>query len=545
MATERKSHMHESNTRRNAGHTSSVAHASAELGRRVIQAFSHIHWLAYVGAVFNVALAAAVSWFLSRLLIEPANLVMVFLLAVTTTAIRHGAGPSALASLLGVAVLDFFFVEPHLTFAVRDTQYLLTFAVMAGVGLLISHLTARVRDQGQLAHDRERRTAELYSLSRRLTRTASVDEVARHAARHIAETLDLKVAIFLTDSAGRLALRTTAAATATEAWGESEAAQSIIDCASGAAEDASTLAESAAMHVPLLVGRGPVGVLIVRRDPSNPAIGPAEREHIEAIANHVALAIERAKLVEVAQNAAVDAESERLRSGLLASISHDLRTPLATIAGSAGALLEPGCDDATRIELSESIRDHASRLSGYLEKLLAMTRLEAGRVQVHREWQPIEDVIGSALARVEHELGDREVHLDVPANLPLAPIDASLIEQVLVNLLENACRYAGAGAAIELRACGDDQDLLVEVADDGVGLQAGTEERVFEKFYRASKDGTGAGLGLAICSAIVAAHGGTMSAANRPGGGAAFSFILPLEGRPPELPGAEPAEQAR
>jgi two-component system sensor histidine kinase KdpD len=417
--------------------------------------------------------------------------------------------------------------------------------VMAGVGLLISHLTARVRDQAQLARDRERRTAELYSLGRRLTRTASIDEVARHAARHVAETLDLKVAIFLTDSSGKLTLRTTAAATPSDAWGEREAAQAIIDCASGPADEAMTLAEDSVLHVPLLVGRGPVGVLVVRRDPSSPLIGQTEREHIEAIANHVALAIERAKLIEVAQNAAVEAESERLRSALLASVSHDLRTPLATIAGSAGALLEPGCSDATRIELSESIRDQASRLSGYVEKLLAMTRLEAGRVQVHREWQPIEDAIGSALARVERELGDRVVHLDVPASLPLAPIDAALIEQVLVNLLENACRYAGAGAAIEIQARSAEQGLVVEVADRGVGLPPGTEDKVFEKFYRASKDGSGAGLGLAICSAIVAAHGGTMSAANRPGGGAAFSFVLPLEGRPPDLPGSEPEEQSR
>ena len=494
-------------------------------------------WFGYGWAVVAVGLAAGASWLLSRLHIEPSNLVGIFLLAVTYTAVRHGAGPSVLASLLGVAVLDFFFVEPHLTFAVRDTQYLLTFAVLLGVGLLISRLTATVRNQAEEAGQRERRTAELYALSRRLTRATGLDEVVRHAARHIAEALDARVAVFLADASGRLELRTTAAASPTDAPGlENEAQRTFARLAS--ADPAGTLLDfDGVLYLPLLLGRGPVGVLVVQRNQRGGELDAVERGHLEAIANHVALAIERARLVEAAQHAAVEVEAEQARSSLLASVSHDLRTPLATIAGSAAALLEAEGDAATRRELAESVRDEAQRLERYVEKLLAMTRLDAGQVKLHKEWQPIEDSVVAALARVERELGDREVRLSVPADLPMAPFDAPLVEQVLVNLLENACRHAGPQAAIEVNARSTPGALVVEVADDGVGLEPGSEQRVFEKFYRAGKRGVGAGLGLAICVAIVRAHGGSMHAANRPAGGASFTFEIPIEGLPPAVPG--------
>ncbi|MFH1177463.1 MAG: DUF4118 domain-containing protein [Acidobacteriota bacterium] len=494
-----------------------------------------VPWLGYGKAVLMVAGAVALSWLLSRLLVEPTNLAMVFLLAVTYTAVRQGAGPAALAALLGVAALDFFFVEPHLTFAVRDTQYLLTFAVMAGVGLLISHLTALLRGQAQEARERERRTAELYALSRKMTRAASTDEVVRHAARHIADLVGARVAVYLADSAGRLELRAVAAQPALAAKGGPDPAPRLGGGEAGVGIFPGPEASPGMLHVPLLVGRRPVGVLTVAGGQGDARVASDQHDHLEAIANLVALAIERARLAQAAQEAAVEAEAERLRSSLLASVSHDLRTPLATIAGSAAALLESGSDEATRRELAESVHDEALRLNRYVEKLLAMTRLEAGKVRVNREWQPIEDAIGAALARVERELGQRQVRLDVPPELPLAPFDASLIEQVLVNLLENACRYAGPDAIIEIRAWAEEQGLVVEVADSGAGLEPGSERRVFEKFYRARQQGEGAGLGLAICTAIVMAHGGTMWAANRPGGGAAFSFVIPFEGEPPEL----------
>ncbi len=494
-------------------------------------------WSGYGWATVSVGMAAGVSWLLSRLLVEPSNLVGIFLLAVTFTAVRHGAGPSVLASLLGVAVLDFFFVEPHLTFAVRDTQYLLTFAVLLGVALLISRLTATVRAQAREAGERERRTAELYALSRRLSNATDLDEVVRHAARHIAEVLDARVAVFLADGAGRLELRTTAAALPLDATDRQDEAQEALTRIAGTDPSGKPIAYDGVYYLPLLLGRGPVGVLVVQPNQPVGELDSPRRVHLEAIANHVALAIERSRLVEAAQRAAVEVETEQARSSLLASVSHDLRTPLATIAGSAAALLEADGDQALQRDLAQSVRDEAQRLERYVEKLLAMTRLDVGPVRPHKEWQPIEDSVVAALARVEHELGDREVRVDIPADLPMAPFDALLLEQVLVNLLENACRHAGPRASIEVTARSTPDALVVEVADDGVGLEPGSEQRVFEKFYRAGTRGAGAGLGLAICMTIVRAHGGRMRAANRPGGGASFTFEIPVEGAPPVMPG--------
>lgn len=239
---------------------------------------------------------------------------------------------------------------------------------------------------------------------------------------------------------------------------------------------------------------------------------------------------------EAAQQIRVRAETERLRNALLTSVSHDLRTPLATITGAATTILESGSrlDERTQQELLESIRDEADRLNRLVQNLLEMTRLESGTLQLHREWHPLEEVIGAALARLSTRLGSRPVTVNIPRDLTLVPIDDVLIEQVLVNLLDNAVKYTPPDTAIRILATPTDGQVTVEVADGGPGLPRGEEDRVFEKFYRAaSNDRRGAGLGLAICRGIVQAHGGRMWARNRPEGGVAFLFTLPVTGTPP------------
>jgi two-component system sensor histidine kinase KdpD len=244
-------------------------------------------------------------------------------------------------------------------------------------------------------------------------------------------------------------------------------------------------------------------------------------------------------LAEEAQQAHVQAETERTRNAILSSVSHDLRTPLATITGAASSLLQEGSqavDPADRLELAKAIYDEANRLDRLLKNLLDITRLEAGAVQLKREWHPLDEVVGAALARLERRLRDHKVEAKLPPNLPLVRIDGVLIEQVLINLLENAVRYAPAGTVIDVGASASEAVLTVEVADRGAELPPGEEHRVFEKFYRVETDREGGvGLGLTICRGIIAAHGGQIWANNRPGGGAVFRFTLPLDSIRPEM----------
>jgi two-component system sensor histidine kinase KdpD len=269
---------------------------------------------------------------------------------------------------------------------------------------------------------------------------------------------------------------------------------------------------------------------------------PEQLHQLETFANQMALAIERAQASEDARRAEVRVEAERLRNSLLSSVSHDLRTPLASITGAASSLIEAGdqLGDATRTELLSSIHQEAERLDRLVNNLLEMTRLEAGGVTIRREWQPLEGVLGAVLKRLERRLRDREVHIDLPGDLPLVPFDAMLIEQVLINILENAAKYTPGGSAIDISAATVEGAMRIDVADHGPGFEPGEEERVFDKFYQGpGAKGSGVGLGLAIARAIIDTHGGRIWAEPRAGGGAVFHFTLPIGGVPPEAPPAD------
>ena len=266
---------------------------------------------------------------------------------------------------------------------------------------------------------------------------------------------------------------------------------------------------------------------------------PEQLHLLETFAAQTALAIERVALVDEAQQARLRSETERLRTSLLSAVSHDLRTPLATITGSASALVEQEAelDGAARRELAQAIQEEAERLNRLVHNLLEMTRLEAGGIRVRKDWEPLEEVVGSALARVEKRLGDRRVDIQLAPDLPLVPLDPLLIEQVLINLLDNAIKYTPAGSPIEISASAEDREVRVAVADRGPGVAPGEDPLVFEKFYRGQEAGgcSGAGLGLAIARGMVEAHGGRITVGTRPGGGAVFRFTLPLAAEPPEV----------
>jgi len=498
-------------------------------------------WAAYGRAGAVVALCTALAWLMFSHF-ERSNLIMVYLLGVIGVAARSGPGPSALASVLSVAAFDFFFVPPYLTFAVTDAQYLVTFAVMLVVALVISGLTVRIRVQAETARQRERRTAALYALSRELASTRGVEHVLRAATRHIAEVFGGHVAVLLPDPSGHLSLQTGLPAQFEMTPSELGVTQWVYEHGQMAGCGTATLPGAKALYLPLVASQRTLGVLGLQSAEPHALEAPEQLHLLETFANQIALALERTQLAEVAQEAQIRAEAERLRSSLLSSVSHDLRTPLATITGAASSLLESEekFDAPTQRELLESLSEEAERLNRLVNNLLEMTRLESGTLQVRKEWYPLEEVVGAALGRLAKLLRDRPVTTSLPANLPLVPIDDVLLEQVLINLLDNAVKHTPDGGLLEITAWAHDGAVTVEVADRGSGLKPGDEERVFEKFYRGpGLTSRGAGLGLAICRGIVEAHGGRIWAENRPGGGVAFRFTIPLTGTPPELEGVD------
>ena len=490
---------------------------------------------AYATAVAAVAVATGIAWVLAPVS-ELSNLVMVYLLGIIAVAMRTGRGPSLLAAVLSVAAFDFFFVPPHFTFAVSDARYLFTFVVMLIVGLVISGLTVRTRTQAEAARHRERQTAALYAMARELASTREVDALAHVAIRHVSEVFHGQVVLLLPGDGGILA--SPAGAQFEADANDLGVARWVFEHRQPAGLGTATLPGASALYVPLLASSGPAGVLGFR-PPDRHAMDEPERLHqLETFAAQTALALERARLAREAQEADVRIESERLRNSLLSSVSHDLRTPLATITGAVSTILDARAPLAagTQRELLESVHEEAERLNRLVQNLLEMTRLESGALQLRKELHPPEEVIGAALGRLGKRLADRRVTTKVPTDLPLVPMDDVLVEQVLVNLLDNALKYTPAGSPIEVIATATDENLTIEIADHGPGLPHGEEDRVFEKFYRGEPVGArGAGLGLAICRGIVRAHGGRIWAQNLPGGGVAFLFTLPL-GAPQPMP---------
>jgi two-component system sensor histidine kinase KdpD len=494
-------------------------------------------WPAYVKALGIVTGCSALAWAMYGTFGE-ANLIMLYLMGVVVVATRYGRGPSVFASLLSVAAFDFLFVPPYLTFAVSDTEYLLTFGVMLTIALVISSLMSHTRLQADVARQHERRTSMLYAMTRDLATNRGVDTLANLAAKHLREVFDSQIAVYLADKEGRLRLHMSEQFFFEFDPKETGVADWVFQHGERAGLGTETLPGSEALYMPLNGSRGTIGVVAVR--PSTPGrLLDLEQLHLlETLTNQMALALERARLSEAAQHARVEAETERMRNAILSSISHDLRTPLATITGAASALLDKrdALSKDARDELSRSIYEEANRLERLVKNLLDMTRLEAGAVQLQKQWHPLDEVIGAALSRLERRLADRQVKTLLPPDLPLVQLDGVLIEQVLVNLLENAVKFSPAKSPIEVTAAVNGTDVLVEIADRGRGLPAGEEQRIFDKFYRAGppREG-GVGLGLAICRGIVEAHGGRIWAENRPGGGARFRFILPVEASQPRI----------
>jgi two-component system sensor histidine kinase KdpD len=463
--------------------------------------------------------------------LEPANLVMLYLVSTVVAAVYLGRGPALLTSILGVLAFDYFLVPPFMTLAITDTQYLITFIGLFLVSLVISTLTARTKEQAEAAIQREAHTSALYTLGRDLTSAIDLNQVVNIIISHIGQVFGRDVAVFLPENEK---LRLFAATPEyTPDSNEMAVATWAFEHDQPAGLGTDTLSAVSLRCQPLKTARGHIGVLGIHPKETGGLLTPEQRQTFDAFAHQAALAVERATLAEQARQAELLQVTEKLQTALLNSISHDLRTPLVGITGALSSLREESLDlsAADRNNLIESAYDEAMRLNRLVGNLLNMTRLEGGAIHLKLEPSDIQDAIGAALNQMEERLGKKPVKVTIPVDLPLVPLDFALFGQVLVNLIENAIKYSPQESPIIIDVTQSQNYIKIQIIDQGIGIPPDDLDRVFDKFYRVSRPESinGTGLGLAICRGIVEAHKGFIKAENRPDGGTIITISLPKE----------------
>jgi two-component system sensor histidine kinase KdpD len=491
----------------------------------------HRPWSRYFLGIALVALATGLCALIAPY-ISPTNLVVIYILSTVEAALFLGRGPAILASILSVMAFDFFFVPPSMTLAVNDTEYILTFIGLISISLVISYLTAQVREQADAAQRREAQTSALYELGRDLTAAVGLEAVAETIIVHIGQIYNREVALFLAFK-GELKLYK-----ASQGLLVSEHALAVANWVfqneKQAGRGTDTLPDASMYYQPLKTTRGVIGVIGIKPSGEKTFLSPDQRKILDAYANQVALAIEGAQLVELAHQSELLEATERLQSALLNSISHDLRTPLVSITGALSSLEEtnPVMDEEVKHSLIETAREEAERLNRLVGNLLDITRLEGGVMQLHLEACDIQELIGSALEQIGPSLKGRQVNVEISPNIPLVSLDFVLFSRVLVNVIDNALKYSPPDKPIDILARLSNHELVISIRDKGEGIPPEDLERIFDKFYRVQRPDnvSGTGLGLSICKGIVEAHHGTIRAENRPEGGAIFIIRVPLEG---------------
>lgn len=495
-----------------------------------VQSRARQPWLAYLAAA-GLTASATLLCTIAHLFLDPVNLVMIYLLAVVITALRFGMRPAILSAFLGVLAFDFFFVPPRLTFAVEDYQYLLTFAGLFSVGIIISSLMDRVRQQTETVRNREAQTASLYALSRELASAADVSGMIQSLIRQVQENLALETAVLLPETQGL----TIKAASPGLQLDENEVQVARWAFLNGrqAGWRTETLSFAKLLYLPMMSSGQAMGILAIK--PSLPG-EPLSREKtglLEAFSNQMAMALERAALARQAEESRVYQKAEKLHRAILNSISHDLRTPLVTITGAISSLREEGeqIPAAVRQDLLDGAWEEAGRLNRFIANLLEMSRLEAGALRPRCVPSDTGELVRAAIAVITPRLEGRKLELILPENLPLVPLDFSLMTHVLLNLLDNGLKYTAPGGHLRVEAGIAGPELILSVTDNGPGISPDALPHIFEKFYRG--DGAsgiaGSGIGLAICQGIVEAHQGWIKAGNLPGGGSCFTIGLPLD----------------
>jgi len=491
-----------------------------------------IDWMGYAwAALLCGALTLVLAPLRSRL--DLANVVMLYLLATVSAALRLGRGPAVLAAVLGVGLFDFFFVPPYNTLSVYDPKYYITFTVMLAAGLLVGQLTAGLRYTARVSQDREERARVLFEFARDISAQLELEPIVQRAQAAVAATFQSQVAVLLPGDYGRLQ---EPAQMPDEV--DMGAAQWCFDRGSPAGLTTDTLSGSKCLYLPLRAPMRVRGVLVVKPRSRRLLSIPEMRQQLDTFASLIGISLERVHYVEVARQAATTIETERLRNTVLSSLSHDLRTPVAALIGLAESLaLQPPALSTAQAETARALAEQARRISRMLENLLEMARLSAGATRLNLRWNALEETVGTALASLQPTLAGHTVRIELPPDLPLVEYDALLMERVFANLLENAAKYTPAGSCVLIDARAETEQLVVRVCDNGPGLPAGREEAVFEAFERGSREDArpGVGLGLSLARAIVQAHHGTLAAEPAPQRGACFRVTLPRR-PPPETP---------
>jgi two-component system sensor histidine kinase KdpD len=464
---------------------------------------------------------------------DHANIVMLYLLAEVIAATRFGLGPSIMAAVASVVAYHYFFILPRFTFDVDEAQYLLTFAGLLVVGLVISTLTARVREQAVAAQRREAQTATSYEFSRALAAAAGLDAIVQAIVSNVKQVFNRDVVILLPVPDGDNLMVYAQHPDVGLSNHEMGVANWVFRHGQPAGRGTETLPAVPLRYHPLKTARGVVGVLGVKPPDTRGHLNPDQYRLLEIFASQAAVAIERAQLDTQAQQTRLLQEKEKLQTALLNSISHDLRTPLASITGVLSSMrdAESYLDASTRRELVENACDEADRLNRLVANLLDMTRLQAGAVKAGHQLCDVQDIIGVVLTELADKLKHHPVTVDLADELPLVPMDYVLMTRVFINLIDNAHKYSAPATPLDITATANGSHLEVKIADRGIGIPAAELSRVFEKFYRVRRsDGAGGtGLGLSICRGIVELHGGQVWADNRPGGGTVITVALPVD----------------
>lgn len=507
----------------------SMADAEKKPSTGIVRPKKPVPWPGYMKSLVLVMAASTVCE-LVRPFLAPTNLVMIYLLAVVLTATRLGLKPAILTAFLSVLAFDFFFVPPRFTFAVSDSQYLLTFAALFTVGVVISKLVSQSSERAEAIREREIQTASLYYLSRDLAAAADVQGILNAILKNIEDSLAAQVAVLLPEGE-RLEIKAASPDLSLD-MKELAVADWAFRNRQPAGQGTETLSSAGLLYLPFQITAGVLGILGVKLKDEADYASPQSRRLLDAFATQSTLAIERVQLVKQAEQAQIFQAREGLERALLNSISHDLRTPLVTIIGALDTLRDNvhTLVDKAREELLDTAWEEAERLNRFVGNLLDMTRLESGGVTLRKQLSDIQDLVGCALAALDKRIGARQVDIRLPSDLPPVSMDMALMTQVLVNLLDNALKYSPPDSGLEIAARVDKGKLLMEICDSGPGIPESELHRVFDKFYRVPvpEGAGGTGLGLAICKGIVEAHGGNILAENRAGGGLRVIVALPL-----------------
>jgi two-component system sensor histidine kinase KdpD len=486
----------------------------------------------YLLAIVAVALALGAAE-LVNYWIGVENVDLVFLTAIVGIAVRFGLLPSLFASIVSALCYNFFFLPPIYTFTIDDPHNIAAFALFTLVAIVVSHVAARGRLQAMAAQARMRTVEALYSFSRKLAGAGTLDDVLWATAFQTAMMLRVRVVLLLPDK-GMLRVKSGYPPEDMLDDADLAAAKWSFENNRAAGRGSDTLPGAKRLFLPMRTGRGAIGVIGIDSDKTGPWLTPDQRRLFDALADQGALAIERVQLVEDMDRVERTAETERLRTALLTSISHDLKTPLASVLGSAGTLrdLSDRLSDGEKVELLSTIIEESERLNRFIANLLDMTRLESGAVAPKLAPHDVSEIIGSTLQRTTKILRNHSVRLDLATDIPMVSVDAVLFEQVLFNLLDNAAKYAAAGTTVFIRTWRDGSAVVLQIADEGEGIPQDDLEHIFDKFYRVPKADQirpGTGLGLAISRGFVEAMNGTIVAANRSDRrGAVFTIRLPI-----------------